>query len=174
MEPIYLSTRAAAKLAGCEPHVLYASLKRHGSFCGVKPRRGAAGRLSWPANDLRELLLPPTDAQPSGMDQWLKFVAAVAPEVHTADAYNIGAALLGSEATPGWSPSPGQLMAARVNLDLILTGLCLQAAFERLDQAETLQRGPVADEAAVWVARIANRCVRHRLPTDIAGAESAE
>lgn len=51
--PTYISTRAAAHLAGVEPHVLYTSIQRHGSYAGVVPRKGAAGRLSWPASAFR-------------------------------------------------------------------------------------------------------------------------
>ena len=149
-ETIYLSTRQAARLAGVEPHVLYTSYRRHAEWRGIVPRKGRAGRLSWPAELVRAAVLPHPDQQPNGMDQWFALVERVAPELDQRGVYRLGVALLASEATPGWRPAPGQLTDERLSLEFALMGMGLQSLVERWDQANT-GRGAVAQQAMQWL-----------------------
>ena len=64
MQPIYLSTRKAATLIGCEPHLLYTHYRRYGNFRGVEPRKGTGGRLSWPVDAMRASLVPCSEHWP--------------------------------------------------------------------------------------------------------------
>lgn len=155
-DTIYLSTRAAARLAGCQPHVLYANFGRRGHYKGVVPRRGAAGRLSWPADLLRAAVLPPQDQQPDGMLAWLDFVDLAAPETPARDAYNLGLALLGSGATQGWWPAPGQFDESRLKTEAAVLGMAVQAFCDRHSQAETA----VAVQAKAWLVRTARAAFR--------------
>jgi len=164
MQQIYLSTRAAARLAGCEPHVLYAHHRRHGHYHGVEPRKGIKGRLSWPADALRGCLLPPPDQQPEGMSALLDLVAVVAPEIEPAVAYRIANELLGSEATCGWVPSPGQLSDERLTLVAGIVGMASQAFAQRVEQAQAQRGCEVAAQVVEWLCAVNNRAFRYLLP----------
>lgn len=161
MQPIYLSTRKAATLVGCEPHLLYAHYRRYGNFRGVEPRKGKSGRLSWPADAMRAALVPCSEQWPDGMESWLELMAAVIPEADPLTAYRMGLALLGSEATMGWKPSPGQLTGRRLALDAAVVGLAVQAFVQRIEQAHAEQGPGVATQAVDWLAAVTHRSLRY-------------
>lgn len=169
-EPIYLSTRAAARLAGCEPHVLYTAYRRHGSFRGVVPRKGTAGRLSWPADELRAAVLPPAGEWPDGAALFVEWAEGVAPESDQRTLYVLGLALFGSEAAHGWQPSPGQLSDERLTCETKLAGMFTQALGDRIDQARTATGRDVAADAVDWLASVTRNALRYLTRDDKRGA----
>lgn len=168
--PIYLSTRSAARLAGCEPHVLYTAYRRHGCFRGVVPRKGTAGRLSWAADEIRAAVLPPEGEWPDGAAAFVEWAEGVAPESDQRVLYVLALALFGSEATPGWKPSPDQLTDARLTREAQLIGMMQQALADRVDQARTVHGRDVAADAIDWLAGVTRNALRYLTIDDKRGA----
>jgi hypothetical protein len=156
---IYLSTRAAAKLADVEPHVLYTSYRRHGHWRGVTPRKAADGRLSWPADLVRAASVP-SGPLPGGADVWIEWAHSVAPELSESGLYTLAVAQYGSEATPGWKPAPGQLGSPRLETETRLWVMQGQALADRIDQANALGGGDVSDETRRWTSCVLRKPLR--------------
>lgn len=105
MQSITYSTRKASRLIGVEPHVLYSNYRRHGHYRGLKPRKGRAGRLYWPADAVQALALPPESEWPEGIAQWLGFVAMVSgsTDLDRVAAYWLGVALKDAGVLPDYA-----------------------------------------------------------------------
>jgi hypothetical protein len=160
--PIYLSTRAAARFAGLEPHVLYSHFRRRGHWCGVVPVKDVNGRLHWPAEAVQEATLPPPDQWPNGLNEWIRWAKEVSPSLGLHDSFALGCALLASDATPGWVPAPGQLGQARLRSEGGLVALFVQAWRERADLARTLPgQERVAELTEKAVARVCAAAFRY-------------
>jgi len=144
---INFSTAQAAQYWGVKPHVLLANNRRNGSFRGVVPLKGRAGRLHWPADEVRESSLPSCWEQPDGGPLLLDVLRRVCPGIEVKDGYRLVLFLLGSEALRDWRPVPGQTAATIKAEELKLALMILQATLDRFDWA----LGP-GKESAVDVA----------------------
>lgn len=92
--PISLSTRAAARLAEVEPHLLYTHYRRYGHWRGVVPGKGDGGRLCWPAREVLALALPPEIHWPLGTGALSAWLDDIAPGIDDHCKVLLSAALL--------------------------------------------------------------------------------
>jgi hypothetical protein len=156
---LYLSTSVAAEIAGVAAHNLYSSFRRHGHYKGVVPRKGAAGRLSWPTEAFRASLCG-TLTCPAGSDALVEHILRMVPEASTREIELLAEAWLGSEATIDWKPKPGQFTSPWLQRDAQLLGMLCQAFNDRLDQARSLGLGDVDNATAAWLPVVVRGLLR--------------
>lgn len=117
--------------------------------------------MSWPADALRGASLPPIERQPEGAEAFLDIVSQVAPECEPGHAYPIGNELLGSEATMGWEPNPGQLDDERLLIQIKFIGMAVQALIERVEQAQAQRKRAVVPQAMEWFVAVVRSALRY-------------
>jgi hypothetical protein len=154
MSALYLKTAQAAKLAAVPLSTIYTAYNRHGHWEGITPRKNPAGRLIWPASEVRDRFEAATEVQPQGLEQYVAWAVSIAPEVEPHSLARLGRALLASEAVPGWKPAPGQLDAKRVAAEAVILALALQAWVERWDEACVAAGVTVAESEHAWLCRV--------------------
>lgn len=171
MTSISLSTREAARLFRVEPHVLYSNYTRHGGYLGIVPRKGKGRRLYWPAQEVRELVLPPETEWPAGMSRLLEVMQTARPEADVLVLYDLGLVLLGSEYTPGWKPAPGQTPETILTREPGLVAMMVQSLKERADWAMTQVQQPGASRVLEGAADFITKTIRP-FTTDVEGGRS--
>lgn len=156
---IKFSTAQVAKLAGCTTDAIQAARRRYGHWRDVVPVVGPDSLLYWPAAEVRAVVAPAWPL-PSGTEAFVEWATAVVPEVPVPALQALAVALLGSEATLGWVPTPGQLTGERLETEAQLWAMTGQALADRLDMARSLKQGDVSEATGRWMARVLRDLLR--------------